>query len=119
MPAFKVTFHRCMQDSQEFGSDNEYMVSRVFFTLEVDGERKGDFSANLKQVVGSDAQTGEIEVSQPNGYDGPFDHQGFSNSAREYFRGLVGPQGQGIHIAAGRNVRMYNNEFRKDTEFRF
>ena len=30
-----VNFHRCIQDSQDYGSNDEHMVSRVFFDLEV------------------------------------------------------------------------------------
>ena len=34
MKKARVTFRKCIQDSQEYGSNNEYMVSRVFFDLE-------------------------------------------------------------------------------------
>jgi len=35
----KVIFHQCIQDSQEYGSDDEHMVSRIFFILEIGEER--------------------------------------------------------------------------------
>lgn len=34
----KVIFYQCNQDSQEYGSDDEYIVSRIFFTLEIGEE---------------------------------------------------------------------------------
>jgi len=37
----KITFYKCVQDSQDYGSDDEHMVSRVFFILEI-GDKKFD-----------------------------------------------------------------------------
>jgi hypothetical protein len=119
MPQFNVVFHELVQDSQEYGSDNEYMVSRVCFTLGKDGERIGDFSADLKQVVGSNAESGDIEVSSPHGYDGEFNHQGFSAAAIQYFRSLVGAAGRGIRIQGGSGMRMFRNKFTQEEEFNF
>jgi hypothetical protein len=34
MKQARISFFMCIQDSQEFGSDDEYMVSRVFFNME-------------------------------------------------------------------------------------
>lgn len=120
MAKFKVIFHELIQDSQDFGSDDQHMVSRVFFSLYKQGQRVGDFSADLKQVVGSDAESGEIEVSSPHGYDGEFDHQSFSSVAIQYFRSLVGSTGSGIRIV-GRvsGIRMRNNRFTREAEFNF
>jgi len=33
MSQISVTFHKLIQDSQEFGSDDEHMVSRAFFKI--------------------------------------------------------------------------------------
>jgi hypothetical protein len=117
MARFKVKFHRCIQDSQDYGSNDEHMVSRVFFSLDINGNREGDFSADLKQVVGSDFESGDIEVSAPHGYIGPFNHHGFADAATKYFRSLVGAKGSGIRIQGGSNIRMRNNEYLKDAEF--
>jgi hypothetical protein len=119
MAEFKVTFHKCIQDSQDYGSDDEHMVSRVFFSLDIDGTRAGDFSADLKQVVGGDFETGDIEVSPPYGFDGPFNHHGFGEAATKYFRSLVGSKGSVIRIVGGGNIRMRNNTYVKDVEFNF
>ena len=118
MPKFKVTFHQLIQDSQDYGSDDDQMVSRVFFSLNVDGRPIGNFTADLKQVVGSDFETGDIEVGPPTNYDGPFDHQGFGDAARRYFRSLIG-QGSAIHFVGVRNLRMRNNRINREAEFTF
>ena len=90
-----VTFTPCVQDSQDYGSNDEHMVSRVFFDLEVDGKIHSGLYADLKQVVGSNYETGDIEVGLPHGYPDPFNHLAFRDAAEGYFRSLVGPRVQG------------------------
>jgi hypothetical protein len=119
MPKFSGTFHRLIQDSQDYGSDDEHMISRVFFSLAKDGQAIGELSADLKQVVGSDAENGEIEVSSPHGYDGEFNHVGFAAAAIDYFRSLVGPNASGIRIVGARNIRMRNNRLGREQHFNF
>jgi hypothetical protein len=125
MPRVKVTFRECIQDSQEYGSTDEHMVSRVWIDIAVDGKNQGEFVADLKQTVGSDFETGPIEVSRPievstqKPYRGPFDQNRFAEEAAGYFRGLVGSGASGIRIGGGSNIRMRNNRFgyRKVIEF--
>jgi hypothetical protein len=71
MATARIIFNRCIQDSQEYGSDNEHMISRVFFTLEI-RDRRIDLHADIKQAVGSSYETGPVEVGMPEGYRGPF-----------------------------------------------
>ena len=111
MAKAKLTFHRCIQDSQDYGSDDEHMVSRVFFTLDVAGRQHPDLHADIKQAVGSSFETGPIEVGSPQGYDGPINYEEFRNSVEQYYRELVGSQGSGIRISGGSNIRMRNNTF--------
>jgi hypothetical protein len=118
VPAFTVKFRELLQNAQEFGSNNEYMISRVFFSLDVDGKFVGNFYADLKQVVGSDFGLDSIEVSPPAGYSGPFDHSRFRSVAAEYFCGLVGPEGTAFRIS-GQGVRMFNNRVRQEAEYSF
>jgi hypothetical protein len=121
MPRFKVTFNAAIQDSQELGSNDEHMVSRVWFSLDVDGKRAGDFYADLKQVVGSDFNSGDIEVSPPHGYDGPFDHNRFSTVARDYFSRQFGTSVRSAirFSGAGRNIRMQDNRPGQEREYDF
>ena len=57
MAKAKLVFHKCIQDSQDYGSDDERMVSRVFFTLTVAGNEHPDLYADIKQTVGSKVDT--------------------------------------------------------------
>ncbi len=86
MSTVTVRFHRCIQDSQDYGSDDQHMVSRVFFSLERDGKLLGDFHTNIKQVVGDDYEKGAIEVGPPVGYSGRFNHTEFAKAVENYFR---------------------------------
>lgn len=116
----KVNIKKCIQDSQEFGSDNEYMVSRVFFDIESEGTKYENLFVNIKQTVGSSYETGTIEVESPKDYKGPFNYVIFAEEIRRYFRNLVGSQGSGIKISGNcSNIRMYNNTFIVNHNFQF
>ena len=86
--------------------------------IAVDGKPQGSFNADLKQAVGSDYETGPIEVGPPiedgtqRPYRGPFSQTEFAKEAAAYFRSLVGSQGGGIRLGSGsQNVRMRGNRF--------
>ena len=111
MPMVRITFHKLIQDSQEYGSDDEHMVSRAFFTLEVDGKGHEELSADIKQPVGSDFEATPLEVSLPSSYKGPLGHEAFRKEVEEYYREAVGRRGHSIHIEGGANIRMQNNTF--------
>jgi len=126
MPKVRVTFKECIQDSREYGSDDEYMVSRVSVDIAVDRADQGRFMADLKQAVGTDFDTGSIEVGWPvdvethKPYRGPFDQTRFAEAATKYFRELLGSDGWAIKLWPDRtNVRMQGNRFirKKVVEF--
>ncbi len=88
-----ITFSRCVQDSQDYGSDDEHMISRVFFDLEVDGHAYPGLHVDIKQAVGS------------------FNYTAFRDAVERYYRGLVGSTGSGIRIQGGTDIRMRNSTF--------
>ena len=53
MATTRIYLHQLIQDSRDYGSNDEHMVSRVFFDLEVDGKRYTGLHADIKQTVGS------------------------------------------------------------------
>ena len=112
MPTIQVSFHKCIQDSQDYGSDDEHMVSRVFFTLTSGDESHDNLYANVKQIVGSDFESAPLEVGLAEGYEGLLNHREFRQAVEQYYRRLVGRQGSGIRLAGGAtNIRMRNNTF--------
>lgn len=111
MALAKITFYKLIQDSQEYGSDDEYMVSRAFFNLEIEGKKYFDLYVDIKQTVGTNFETAPFEIGIPHGYSGPFNHVAFREEVENYYRSLIGLEGRGIHIEGGRNIRMRNNIF--------
>ncbi|MEX2162638.1 MAG: hypothetical protein WD823_00125, partial [Sulfuricaulis sp.] len=75
--------------------------------------------ADIKQPVGSSYETAPLEVSKPANYKGPFNYAAFRDAAEAYYRGLVGSQGGGIRVGGGRNIRMRNNRFAKESVSEF
>jgi len=117
MPTARVVFDKCIQDSQNYGNDEEHMVSRIFFTIEVEGRRYEGLHVDVKQTVGSSYKSGPIEVGAPKGagYKGPFNHEAFRAAVEKYYRSLVGSTGKGISInGSAKNIRMRNNTFQKE-----
>jgi hypothetical protein len=107
----KISFRELIQDSQDYGSDDEHMVSRVFFDFEIEGSVHSNLYADVKQPVGSSFETAPLEVSRPSDYKGPFNWQCFRDAVEQYYRSLVGSQGRGIRIEGASNIRMRNNRF--------
>lgn len=106
-----ITLRKLIQDSQDYGSDEEHMVSRVFFDMNVNGVDFVDLHADIKQSVGSSFEASPLEVSRPRQYEGPFNYEVFRSIVEKYYRGLIGATGVGIHIAGGSGVRMRGNVF--------
>ncbi|HOA79504.1 MAG TPA: hypothetical protein PKK61_00365 [Defluviitaleaceae bacterium] len=112
MKKARVDFIKCIQDSQEFGSDNEHMVSRIFFNIDLAGNIQKEMYVDIKQTVGSVFNKDQIEVSFPKNLKGPFNYEEFSKYVKEYYSKLVGSQGSAIRIGEGcSNIRMMNNTF--------
>jgi hypothetical protein len=106
-----ILFHKCLQDAQEYGSNDEFMVSRIFFSLQLPNKQINDIYTDIKLTVGDQYEGGIIEVSQPQGYSGPFSYSAFRDAVEKYYRHLVGSSASGIRISGGSNIRMYNNWF--------
>ena len=126
MPKVRVTFKECVQDSREYGSDDKNMVSRVSVDIAADRADQGGFFADLRQTVGSDFDTGPIEVGRPleigtrKPYRGPFDQARFAEAATKYFRELLGSEGWAMKPRPGSTkIRVQGNRYvrKKVVEF--
>ena len=103
-----VTFEKCIQDSQEY--DSEHMVSRIFFTLDIDGRQIGLY-VDLKQKVGSSFVDGPIEIDIPT-EAGSMNaekyrcllnyNKAFNRAVESYYRGLVGSVGAMTGMGGGK-----------------
>jgi hypothetical protein len=113
MPRAKVHFTHAILDSQEYGSDNEHTVSRVFFSVEINGKAFNDLYVEIRQTPGSDFEKYPLAISAPHGYDGPFSANNFRPLVETYYRQLIGQQGRMINIQNARDIRMFNCQIRQ------
>jgi hypothetical protein len=116
MAKAKVIFQKCIQNSQELGSNSQHMVSRVFFDMEIGGKKYKNLYADVKQPVGGDFETAPLEVSWPKDYEGPFNYNDFRQAVEYYYRSLVGSKGRGIHVQGPGSTFMFDNVFIKKME---
>ncbi len=119
MSQVAVKIYKCIQDSQEYGSNDEHMVSRVFCRISVDGQPEREFYADIKQAVGSGYNVNSVEVTPPHDYQGPYNHEAFSEGVRTYFSRLVNSSGAAISLGNSTNVRMRHNTFNVPYQFAF
>lgn len=113
----EVTLTRCVQDSHEYGSNDEHMVSRVFLQIGRPGGQVQDTFADVKQTVGASYDAGPLEVGRPQAYKGPLDYARFQEEVGAYYRSLVGSTASAIKLAPGSTARMQGNVFNKRHAF--
>ncbi len=116
MTTAAINFHGFTQDTQTIGtSDNsaDHMVSRIQFSVTVDGRLYSDLEVDIKQPYGVDYATEPLEVGAPRGNHHPatWNHEEFSDLAEEYYREAIGSAGSMIRVSPGAQVQMKNNTF--------
>ncbi|MCX6641743.1 MAG: hypothetical protein NTW14_14855 [bacterium] len=111
MKSAKINFREMIQDSQDYGSNEEHMISRVFFDLEVEGRIQRGLYADVKQPFGSKFEEYPLEVYTQPEYRKLMNYSAFRDAVEKYYRRLIGATGRGIRIEGGSNIRMRNNRF--------
>ncbi|MGH7826880.1 MAG: hypothetical protein ACREQ7_17125 [Candidatus Binatia bacterium] len=107
MSKIRVMFHKCSEAGQEQGNNDQHMVSRLYFSLEIRGQRYDGLYAEVKQT-GEPSHAGHIEVSSPQGaaYTGPFNYEIYRYAAENYYWNII--RRHRIPSRAGTRIR--NNE---------
>jgi hypothetical protein len=116
MKTHELEIYQCIQDSQEYGSDNDHMVSRIFFTL--DGIKH---ACNIRQEYGSKSSLSalQVEVEIPAELSGKINKAEFQEAVQFYYNRLIGSGGSGIYLGEDvTNVRMMDNIFHSKMNFR-
>ena len=114
-----IQFYKVIQDSQELGSDEDYMNSRLFFHIQIiDLASESapsivyeNLFCNIRQPAGTDYETEPIEVEYPNDFDIKIPYFPFREAAEKCYRACVGSSSSGIVIEGEGHVRMRNNIF--------
>jgi hypothetical protein len=94
MAKITITFHDCTHDTGDRSSKDQRIVSRVFFSVALEGVFRGEYYCDLKQTPGSD----KIEVGRPLFYTGPFNQPEFSRNAAAYLRRLLAQPAAGSQV---------------------
>ena len=105
----RVKLKRCIQNSQEAGSNDSHMISRVFHEMVVNGNKQGSFYSDITQPVGSEYVAEDLEVTAPNGHKGAFDQARFAKGIRNYYQ----------RIAGSKSTTMKNSTIVLESEFEF
>lgn len=97
MSRAKVTFKQMLPDMPGMG-DDEHVVSRVLFTLEIDGEESGGFTqVELTHERTGDMRTVPIEVGSLTRYGFLSNYEVFCEGAKEAYR-------ETLHETFGDNI---------------
>ena len=121
MSLLTVEFQQMNQNSQDAGTNDEHMVSRVHFDIEAEGKQSGPFYTDVKLVVGGRYESDPLEVGAPVGYprSSPFNQEKFAEAVTAYVRKCVGVNAQAIRIGPGSSVVMRNNVIRMKAKASF
>lgn len=93
MPTATVTFRRCVMNSPESPGNAQYLGSRVYFDLDIEGQRHPNLSADVRQPLGPGAEEDFLQVTEPHGYTGPINLPVFQGLVEFYYRHVIGAQG--------------------------
>lgn len=105
----RITFHKCIQDSKLFGSDDQRMVSRIFLSIEVQDQRYPDIYVDVHQEPGSTFEEGALQVGPIQGYSGPLNSWAFQQAAEAYYRSLAQYELARVKVPFGKNARRFEN----------
>lgn len=116
--SLKVNFASCVYDSEEYGSNDQQIVSRVFFNFWCEGLRYTGLHADIKHSVDGDLETDPLEITRPRDYDGPISLEAFQRAVGQYYRSLVGGGEPGNDLANSK-TRMRDHTFLVPRSFEF
>ena len=105
----RITFHKCIQDSKLFGSDDQHMISRIFLSIEVRDKRSSDIYVDVHQKPESTFDEGPLQVGPIQGYSGPLNSWAFQQAAEAYYRSLAQYELARVKVSFGKNARRFEN----------
>jgi hypothetical protein len=109
VPKALLIFNTIIQDSQEFGSSNQHMVSRVFFDLRIGADLHTGLAADVKQRVGDDHEHAPLDVSMPQSLAGSISYEDFRDFVERYYRDSFTPPTSSYGFGPGTRIRIMHN----------
>ena len=118
-----VLFKKIIVDSQQYRClepDDDHMISRLFFDLEVGGNLYYDMKVEVKQPYGTQFESNPLEVSQLIGpYTDNWHHNNFSELVEKYYRSLIGKEGIIKTAVKAKDTYFENLVYKLTEEFDF
>jgi hypothetical protein len=87
-----IVFQKLAKDIQSTGFSCHYMLSRVFYDLNFDGRVFKNLHVNIKQALNSTADTGNLELIAPYGYEALLVYQAFREEVEKYYLDSIGTE---------------------------
>lgn len=118
----RVTFLAIIQDLQDFHmavKDDDQMVSRLFFSLDIDGKHYDQLTVEVAQPMGTDYEAEPITVAPLDRelYNGPWNPGAFSDAAEKCYRQALS---KAVRVGPGvQGLRMRDNHFDIKAVFEF
>lgn len=110
MSTVHVHVTKCIEDNQEGGSAAFSTTARMFFTIGTETGLLVEDSCDIRRIMRATQSSGQIDVSRPHGYQGPYDHLAFTSGIAAYYAKFV---------ADSKGTRPTNNTFEMTHEFTF
>ncbi len=106
-----IKFSTMFQDIQDYKMTDpgeDQIVSKIGFSLELDGSRHGPLFVEVRQPMGTDYKTEPLTVGSlaQEVTDGPWNHEAFTAVVEDYYRSSLE---KGISLRKAPRVGMPNN----------
>ncbi|MEN6560907.1 MAG: hypothetical protein ABFD52_09050 [Acidobacteriota bacterium] len=96
-----LVFVKVFQNSQDLGTDDDHLVSRVFYDLETPTGTLAGLFSDVKLTPGADFSQDPLEVSYPEELNGILGYGILRPLVERYYRANIGETGSGIRIGPG------------------
>ena len=107
----RITFSTAVQDIQDYKMTDpgeDQIVSKIGFSLELDGSRHGPLFVEVRQPMGTDYKTEPLTVGPllQEVTDGPWNQEAFTKVVEDYYRSALE---KGISLRKASRVELRND----------
>jgi hypothetical protein len=113
----KIIFHKLVLNSEALGSDEEHLVSRVYFSLQLDDHTVRDLYADFTQPAKGESLADSFQIGPPMGYSGPFNQGAFQELVKTYYNSIIGEHGSALAVRGEGKLRIRNSTFSQEARY--
>lgn len=112
----KVIFHELVEYSQDAARNYTHKISRVYYSLEVDGRTINNLFSDVRQPANGDPESGKMEVTPPPGYRGELDGMALCKAVRKYCKNIIRPPKKVTEVPSYSNIPASNERIKYEME---